>query len=77
MAATLAVVVALASGLFAALGPAPAASAALNGVTPADENGFPTYEFTSADALFVYTLSDTKGGRVCIVPAEVTDPAAG
>jgi PKD repeat protein len=44
-----------------------AAQAGLNTPIPANQYEEPTYDFVDDDALFVYVLSDTKGGRVCVV----------
>lgn len=52
------------------------AGAALHSPIAADASGDPTDTFTSSDALFAYVLSDLKGGRICVVPGDVTDPAA-
>ena len=43
-------------------------AAGLYGPVPADQNGDPTDTFRSDDALFVFAVSDIKGGRVCVVP---------
>ncbi|WP_243075695.1 PKD domain-containing protein [Microbacterium sp. SS28] len=76
-AALTAIALVLVGGLSAALIPAQPAAAGLFNVMPTDVDGFPNYEFTTADVLGVYVTSDIKGGRVCIVPASVTEPSAG
>jgi Bacterial Ig domain/PKD domain len=58
----------------ASVGP-DSADAGLSGPIPANEFGDPTDEFTVANALFVYVNSDIRGGEVCIVPGDVTNPS--
>jgi hypothetical protein len=56
-------------GLGLAWIPAVPVHAALHGPVPADASGDPNDQFTDQDALFAYVLSDTAGGRICVVPA--------
>jgi PKD repeat protein len=56
----------IAAGLVA---PTPAA-AGLSVPIPADEFGDPNDDFTDANALFAYMLSDTKGGYICAIKAD-------
>ena len=66
-------------GLLAAVTPwfTPTASANLNTPIPADANGDPADQFFDTDALFVLTLSDFRGGSVCVVPESVLSPEGG
>ncbi len=54
----------------------PPAHAALYNIFPADADGTPQGVFYADSALFATMTSDTTGGNVCIVDAEVTDPSA-
>lgn len=50
--------------------PAPSARAAVTSANPSDGYGELYPAFTTDDALFAYVTTDTRGGRVCVIPAE-------
>ena len=52
------------------------ASAALHNPIPANAEEEPTNEFTDAEGLFAYFTSDIKGGTICVVAGQATDPNA-
>lgn len=67
--------IAILTALFALPFTTAPAQAGLFNVMPTDIDGNPNYDFTTADALFVYATSDIRGGRVCVVDASAENPA--
>ncbi len=61
-----------AAGFVGVVTPKPA-QAGLYSPIPADSSSDPQDQFTDADALFAYVLSDIKGGTICVVAGSFTD----